>query len=122
MKTMVITIADPADGDLVIVNAEAPRGGKTSVKHRVIGARQRPVLDEHGFATSVEDVPAQTARDIAVIMAELLTGGWLPGQMEAKPKGDNGALVVHCTQDFSDLKFSTEVHGDGGTKATLEEF
>ena len=46
MKTLVIDIANPAAGDLVIIAYCSPRGGRTHVMHRIgLGGVQIVLLD-----------------------------------------------------------------------------
>jgi len=122
MKTVVVEIQTPGAGDLVILNAEHPKGGKISVKRKLLGARKRPTLDEGGFVVGVEELPADDQRAIASDFAQQITKDWMKECVQAKVKPDTGALIINCTDLFSDVLFTTEVHGDAGTIATLNEF
>lgn len=122
MKTVVIDIKDPVEGDLVIVNYCSPRGGKTSAKHAVAGVRKRPQLDAEGFATLVETVPAETARDVAQALVGQISKEWPTEGFQAGVKDDTGALVIKCADVVSDVIFSVEVAGEGGTTFSMMEF
>lgn len=123
MKTLVIDIRTPADGDEIIIEYRSPRGGKTAVKHRVIGARKKPIIEEDtGLAISMEHVPAQTARDIATALASQINSTWMKEAFQAKTKNDTGSLVVNCHDMVSDVEFSAEVIGAGGTKVEFMVF
>lgn len=120
MKTLVIDIIDPADGDLVIIMYEAARGGRTHVMHRVVGEHQGVRASEDGRVTELFDVPAQTPKDIAEIFAGLINAQWPKEGFNARLK--DGSLVVFCQDMVSDVTFSAEVEGGGGTKVSLKEF
>ena len=122
MKTMVFEFSNPGPGDLVIINAEAPGGGKNSVKYKVLGARVRPQMDEDGFIVSTEQLPQDDPKAIAHILCGQISKEWMADCVRAKVKPDSGVLVVNCTDLFSNVKFSTEVHGEGGTTVTMSEF
>lgn len=102
MKTIVVTITQPAEGDLVIVNYEAKGGGKTSIKHAIAAG--------------------QTPRDVALALAEQVNKQWMPETAHAKVK-DNGTLVINCIGNYlDDANFTVEKAGDGGTVVTKDEF
>lgn len=122
MKTVVFEIKAPVDGDLVILNAEDRRGGKSSVKHRVLGARQLPKLDDDGFVTGTVDIPAQTPRDVALALADQINRDWMPECARARVKDDTGALIVNCSDLYAYVDFTTEVHGTGGTTVGMTEY
>lgn len=121
MKTLVIDIRNPADGDEIILQYESPRGGKTAVKHKVVGPRHRPILDDQGLAVSMEPIPAQTPADIATAFGQAINTQWL-GAFRAKVKEGGSSLIVSCQDEVSDVVFSTEVNGTGGTIVDMMEF
>lgn len=122
MKSVILEIKNPADGDLVIINAEAPGGGKISAKHRIVGARRRPLLDEQGFATEVKDVAPETAQDVATSLAAQISKEWMPETVKAYAKPNTNMLVINCSDLFSDVAITTEVHGAGGTQISQMVF
>lgn len=122
MKTLVIDIRNPADGDEIIIEYASSRGGKTAVKHKVVGARHRPIIDDSGLATAMEPVPAQTSRDVAKLIADQINMHWMKEAFQAKVKEDTGSLVVNCHDMVSDVRFAAEVNGGGGTTVDLTEF
>lgn len=122
MKTIVVSIANPADGDLVIINVHGRSGGKTSVKHTVTGPRKIPIMDEAGFLTGHTPKPGESQRDVAASLAHEINQTIMPECAHAKTKGDSGALIINCTSLYDDITFSAEVHGKGGTTVTLDEF
>lgn len=123
MKTLVIDIRNPADGDEIIIEYASSRGGKTAVKHKVVGPRQRPILDaDSGLAISMEPVPAQTSRDVAKLIADQINMHWMKEAFQAKVKEDTGSLVVNCHDMVSDVRFVAEINGGGGTTVDLMEF
>ncbi len=122
MKTILVTIKEPAEDDLVIVEYSSIRGGCTSVKHRIVGAHQRAHADENGIVSKIEDVPAQTARDVATILAGKIRSEWMPEAFEARVHPDTGALIIGCTGLVNDVTFRTSVAGDGGTPVEIAEF
>lgn len=120
MKTVLVRIATPGDGDLVIIEAAPAGGGRNGAKHSVKGPRIRPKLDAEGFATDVEDVPADTPQTIATELASQINTEWLPECAQAVAK--DGMLVIKCTDLFSDVTFTTHVQGVAGTTMSMEEF
>ncbi len=122
MKTMVFDIQDPAAGDMVIINASAPKGGKISAKYIVLGARVKPVLDDGGFIVRTDQLPADTGKDIAANLSAQINSGWMPECVKAKVKPETGVLILNCTDLFTDVIFTSEVHGEGGTKVVMSEF
>lgn len=121
MKTLVFTIKTPAEGDLIIVEYSSTRGGCTHVKHQVIGAHQRAQADEKGVVTKLENVPAETPRDIAAILAGKIKTDWMPEAFEAKVNEQSGNLIVNCTGLVQDVMFRASVAGDGGTAVEMME-
>lgn len=123
MKAIVFSITDPADKDLIIIEySDIRRGGVTSVKHRVRGAHQRAQTDEAGVVAAIENVPGETQRDIAKILANHIVKDWMPEAFEASVKDDTGQLVVKCTGLVPDVKFKAFVEGGGSTKIEMMEF
>jgi hypothetical protein len=122
MKTLVIDIKNPMPGDEVIVQYSAPNGGKTAAKHRVLPERYRAVHDEHGIATVAEKIPADTALDVVKALIEQINRTWLSESFHAKLKDDTGSLVVNCQDTVSDVTFSAEVAGNGGTSVNIMVF
>ena len=120
MKTLVFEFKTPGAGDLVIINASAARGGKISCKRKISGGGKRPLVDAEGLITSYEDVPADDGKAIAHDLAGQISREWMPECVQAKVK-DN-SLVVNCTDLFTDVTFTTEVQGNGGTEITMLEF
>lgn len=124
MKTVLVTIKTPGDGDEVFVEAASAGGGISGAKHRVKGPRLRPKLDADGFATEVENVPAETANQIAAALAnQINNGGDLPAWNAecAKASAKDDMLIIHCTPLFMDTTFTTHVDGEGGTILSLTE-
>jgi len=120
MKTVLVTIKAPGHNDLLIVEVASAGGGRMGVKHQVKGPRMLPKLDADGFATEVQNVPAETPNDIAVDLAAQINREWLPECVQATAKDD--MLVIKCTDLFSDVIFTTHVQGEGGTTMSIAEF
>jgi hypothetical protein len=122
VKTVVVSIQNPVEGDLIVVEYNDVRGGSTSVKHRVIGARKRPILDDNGFAVGFDDIPAETARDIALLFAMEINTEWMKEAFTAKVKEGSDRLIVGCTDLVSErIRFQASVAGNGGTTVEIEE-
>jgi hypothetical protein len=94
-------IKTPAAGDLVIVQYRAPRGGRTHVMHRVAAK--------------------ETARDVTASLARAINHEWMPEFIQAKVN-DKGSLIVNCADAVSDVTFSHDIEGDGGTQLSMMEF
>lgn len=122
MKTVLFEFEDVTPGDLLILNASDPRGGKTHVKRKILGARQRPVLDADGFIASTETLPADDSGVIARDFRDQIKKDWMPECIEARVKDGTGVLILQCTDVFSNVVFSTEVQGEGATKVKMTEY
>jgi len=122
MKTMVFEFKTPGPGDLVIINACAPRGGKISCKRKILGGGKKPITDGDGFITGYEEIPPDDCRAIAHDLAGQISKEWMPECVKAKVQPKDGSLIINCTDLFSDVNFSSEVHGEGGTVIEMTEF
>jgi len=121
MKTLVITIKDPAANDHVFVSYYDPRGGRTDVSYRVMGERLKPIPDEHGVVTRAETIPADTPIDVARALMRGINKDWMSESFKAKLKED-GSLVINCNDAVDRVTFKSHVDGGGGTKVELVEF
>lgn len=105
MKTVVISIATPGVGDLLVINACPPGGGKTSAKHHVIDG--------------------DTPRSVAASLAREITQAFMAECIQARAK-ENGDLILSCTDFYDKVAIITEVQGEdggeGGTALTITEF
>ena len=124
MKTLLVTINNPANGDLVIIEyLDKTAGGCTSAKTVVVGERVRPILDGDGYVTGTEPVPAQTSRDVAKVLGDLIRKDWISEAFQARVNEETGSLVIHCTDLVADkVVFRASVAGTGGTTLDLLEF
>ena len=120
MKTLVVSIKSPADGDLVILQYSSSSGGVTSAKHKIQGDRKLPKEQADGAWTLV-DVPGDTPREIATKLAESIQKDWMPEAFEARVN-DAGNVIIGCTGLVQDVKFKSVVEGDGGTTVEITEF
>lgn len=121
MKTVVFDFRTPAPGDLVIVQYSSPRGGRTHASHRVRGARKNPVLDGDAVV-GLNDIPADTPFDIARALGSEIGRSWMGDCFQAKVKIETGQLIVACSNQVSDVAFSADVEGGGGTTVEVTEF
>jgi hypothetical protein len=121
MKTLLINFNSPTGGDLLIVEYSSPRGGCTSVKHRVLGKRTNPIFDGDGFVKKTEDLPAQSQRDIATTMSGLINKEWMHEAFQAGVVDKTGALKIHCTGLVEDVKFKGIVEGKGSSTIDILE-
>ena len=121
MKTLLITITDPTDGDLIVLEYnDTVGGGCTSVTHKVKGEFQRAHVAADGRVEGLETVPAETPAAIATILAGLINKDWMKEAFQARVKSDT--LIVHCSGLVPHVKFKGFVEGDGDTQVTLTEF
>ena len=123
MKTLLITITDPTDGDLIVLEySDTVGGGCTSVTHKVRGKHQVAQTDADGSVTDLVNVPGETGSDIGRSLAHTINKNWMSEAFQARVKDDTGALIVHCTGLVPHVKFKGFVEGDGATQVTLTEF
>ena len=120
MKTLVVSIKSPADGDLVILEYSSARGGVTSAKHKIKGDHKLPKEQTDG-TWILEDAPGDTPRGIATKLAESIQKDWMPEAFEARVN-DAGDLIIGCTGLVQNVKFKSVVEGNGGTTVEITEF
>lgn len=122
MKTMVFSIKNPADGDMVIIQYSDPRGGVTSAKHKILGERTKPILDAEGFVTGTQPIAAQTPKDVATSLAGAINNEWMHEAFEARVGGsDSASLIIGCTGLVPNVTFKAVVEGQGGTTVDVLE-
>lgn len=122
MKTIVFSIRNPADGDLVVIQYSDVRGGATSAKHKILGERTKPILDGEGFVTGTQPIAAQGPKDIATFLAGIINNEWMHEAFEARVGGADGAsLIVGCTGLVPNVTFKAVVEGPGGTTVDVLE-
>lgn len=122
MKTLVFSIKNPADGDLVIIQYSDVHGGVTSAKHKILGERTKPVLDAEGFVIGTLPIAAQTPKDIATVLAGIINNEWMHEAFEARVGGsDSSSLIIGCTGLVPSVTFKSVVEGAGGTTVDVLE-
>lgn len=120
MKMVLVDIRKPAAGDLIIVAYSDPRGGCTAAKHKIAGARKRPIMDAEGFMSDVQDLPAETPAQVAQALASIITKEWMTC-FEASVNHATGQLVIKCASEVSANRFFAEIEGPGGTETSISE-
>lgn len=122
MKTLVFDFKTIAGGDLILLSYSGPRGGRTHVSYKVMGAHTGVRADDQGRVTDTFEVPCETPAQVAKVLADQINREWLKEAFQARVKEDTGSLVVSCQDMVADCKFSVDVEGGGGTKVSLSEF
>lgn len=122
MRTLIFTIKSPAKGDLIVVEYADPRGGCTAVDYTVIGPHMLPKEDERGIVVAVDEVPGETAAQIAAVMAHTINNQWMAEAFQASVKEASGSLVIKTTDLVNHVRFRCSVAGSGGTTVEMDEF
>jgi len=120
VKTLVFKVKAVAPGDLIIINACAPRGGKSSAKYKVKGKTMRPIMNGDGDVIGTEPNPPDTPHSVCLALQQDAKLSFMPEAVDIAVKDDQ--LIFRCTGPYSDVNFSSEVHGEGGSEVECMEF
>lgn len=120
MKTLAFDI-NPVAGDLLLLQYRSSRGGRTHVAHLVKGERKLPVRGEDDEVIRLDILPPETGKDVALALADQINKTWVREAFTAKVN-DKGTLIVHCNDAVSDVTFSHDIEGKGGSTVTMTEF
>lgn len=120
MKLVIVEIKDPTPGDVVTVEVTASKRGKNGASHLVRGSWKRPITNEKGEVTGLEDMPAHGPAEVAAGLALCINSECLPECAKACVEGSR--LVVQCSDLFMDTVWTSQVQGKGKTTVTVTEF